>query len=941
MLETAPVQEGNSEEGDELHDLSSIVDDVLRSVESQLSQVQKKNGKFYTDAARQIEEYTDSRKLLSLVLERKDFPMASIGLGNIEDKIMCSLKSLKEIGDSTEVMHQQHSINDLSKSVLTQMQRYIGTPIRDMDYEEVMEASVRMSDCSEKLRMASAHVFEHLTSSLGRISEIPKDAPQAFIWMEFKECLVEATDTYAFPLAKVPVDERKCCYCQDQQQEQLIECKMAAPASGSSWYCPNYFHATCRANIFKCDKTKESKRIKVPKVPAKIRDDKQNDACCFECLLNISRKELKRFRGAKFIQAAHVGFPHGLNFCEIHSHIADKQSEPTVHSVKPGLFPFLSFGCHHAETGKHCSPRRLQFWIEPAKKTDLGCKIVEEEKDIGYLHKFSGEIQTQVQRCTRLGVLTAASLRQCGLDSKTSEAATPLLMQKMRESEMTRDSETENEKLKLTCAKKVECWTFALARNNGDVVITTATAPLSGAQPFSLRTVPSRTLTVNKNDTQRCGAERVAWNCDGSVLAASCEDRRVVFWERRDIVIDEKNLETHDNLKETKPVRKTSSCELQFEHPIVSLTWSPVRHCVLLVATVGSCFVLNFKPSIAGSPAEISIQSSHAGSSGITCATFGSNGNYIAVGTQASGWFDIHIDSSNPQQSSHYNLSHGSACTVTSICALPITTADAMMDGRDFAVASVVASGSLVHIWKFSDFMSEYQVVKDFRLPSSLDSRLPVTSLLCSRDNERDADSFKILAVNGSSTGYIINYLGGNCYVPEMEPVLFRCPQQGKEVNVSRAAWGKMAHTIAFCDFSYTKSREEGGVWWGLPNLYELWRLPMIPDIVQRPKNFPVSNHWQTNRRDKFGAAETCDLSAHTVVQECKAGQEKEGGIVESVWNRDVLLHQQVVTDVANCWKEFAKQHVISSGTVEKVVQLIAVIVPAIVHTSSLVFLLV
>ena len=100
-------------------------------------------------------------------------------------------------------------------------------------------------------------------------------------------------------------------------------------------------------------------------------------------------------------------------------------------------------------------------------------------------------------------------------------------------------------------------------------------------------------------------------------------------------------------------------------------------------------------------------------------------------------------------------------------------------------------------------------------------------------------------------------------------------------------------------------------------------------------------NHWQTNRRDKFGAAETCDLSAHTVVQECKAGQEKEGGIVESVWNRDVLLHQQVVTDVANCWKEFAKQHVISSGTVEKVVQLIAVIVPAIVHTSSLVFLLV
>jgi hypothetical protein len=220
-------------------------------------------------------------------------------------------------------------------------------------------------------------------------------------------------------------------------------------------------------------------------------------------------------------------------------------------------------------------------------------------------------------------------------------------------------------------------------------------------------------------------------------------------------------------------------------------------------------------------------------------------------------------------------------------------------------------------------------VVKDLRLPSSSD----VTALLCSRDNDRDAHSFKILALNGTSTGFLINYVGCYCYDSFYKPIEFWCPMEKKAVNVARASWGAMAATIAFCDFSADKCREAGGFWWGLPRLYELWR-------GQTEKEKCISKPWKTYSREKFGSALTCDLSVHTVVCDGDAlGKDGNGvtkgdsRVVEKIWNYDVALHQQLVNDVADHWKSIAKGRNISGDVVEKVVQLIAVTPPPFKHS--------
>jgi hypothetical protein len=342
---------------------------------------------------------------------------------------------------------------------------------------------------------------------------------------------------------------------------------------------------------------------------------------------------------------------------------------------------------------------------------------------------------------------------------------------------------------------------------------------------------------------------------------------------------------------------------------------------------------LQFQAATDTSLASISVESVHTALSGITCATFGSNGAYIAIGTQASGWFAI--NSSNHIQSfrSEYilPLDNSSISPVISICSLPVVTSgpldsDVVMDGRDFAVASCFVSHSIMHIWKYSEFKCKFEVVAQFSLPN-------ITSLLCSRDSDADADSFKILALNGSNTGHLINYFGGYCYDTYHRPVEFWCPMEKRPVNVTRAAWGSMARTIAFCDFSAEKSKEIGKFWWGLPRLYQLWR-------GQSDAQKSISKPWQAEHREAFGRALTRDISVHTVVRDVRTGEktredkrkgektgEDEGErFFERLWNHDVVLHQQMVNYVADYWKELGKARSISGEVVEKVVQQIAVI---------------
>jgi hypothetical protein len=126
-----------------------------------------------------------------------------------------------------------------------------------------------------------------------------------------------------------------------------------------------------------------------------------------------------------------------------------------------------------------------------------------------------------------------------------------------------------------------------------------------------------------------------------------------------------------------------------------------------------------------------------------------------------------------------------------------------------------------------------------------------------------------------------------------------------------------MARTIAFCDFSCT-SKEVGGFWLGLPRLYELWR-------AQTDAPHSISNPFQGNSRRTFNQALTCDLSVHSVVRE-DAGNDGAGSTCfGKVWNHDVELHQQLVNDAAQFWKEFAKARNISGEVAEKVVQEIVV----------------
>ena len=858
--------------------------------------------------------------------------------------------------ESTRDTKKQQSINDLSSSVLQQIHQFTGDALVDMDYSIIRQAGIQLSHLSEKIKMIAGHVFSYLQDSLDNIHQIPKVAPEAFIWMEFKECLVKSTDKYAFHLAEVPVNQRVCCYCHEQcpfkhpEENQLHACKYALRASGivsgPPRSCPNYFHLSCL----------NTKKAKSKAITGRFRNDPRNDLCCLDCSEQFKKTmDNRTFRGAKLVQAAHVHFPTVLNFCEFHASVApDSSGDYIVQGVKPGLFPFLSFGSHHAHGDsktwhQHYKPKHSQFWIEPIKQNPASSdcvQLLKHDLETGVLYKFSGQIRTQVQRCARVGVISPASLRKCGVADPVATKAAQELMQTMRESEMGRV--TEPAKLKLICAKKVESWTLALARDNGDVVVSTCVAPLSGPPPDQVKIVKTHTLTVCRDDAEpRVAAERVAWNCDGTVLAASCQDCRVVLWEKSSD-IDKHPQDPADAAAAI--TRRKSTCENLFHDPIVSLSWSPVQPHVLLVATVCSCFVMKFKPSTIHpvSCAGISIERAHEALPGITCAVFGSNGSHIAVGTRSSGWCDIGMDSSDPEESSRFNLPHGSGtATVSSICALPIARADsssstASTHGRDFAVASLVASVSIVHIWKFSEFRRKYEVVKEFRLPSSAESSSTVTSLLCSRDNQKEADSFKILALNGSDTGYIINYLGNYCYASALEPVKFWWPsEQNPEklflpVKVTRAAWGAMARTIAFCDFSNSLSStrmKAGPVWPGLPSLYELWRRPVAK------VEHPVSNRWVGEQRLRFGVAATCDLSVHTVVEEVKTvdDEEEEGGgedlrVVESIWNPDVMLHQQVVSRLADHWKKLARKSAIPPATVEKVVKHIAVMMPAIAH---------
>jgi hypothetical protein len=835
---------------------------------------------------------------------------------------------------ATAASQTQQSLNDLSNACLKQLAQYLGGNIHD--YESLRDGNTRLSHVSEKLRMATSHVFDGLQECFERLSASSavnfSEAPEAFIWMEFAEHLVDVDSVhdarYAFPIAFDPSRALKCSvkFCCADRGEGLVQCANASACYTSSaavnfrgpWNCPNYFHLSCFNKLLL--KKKSSK-------------DKKRAPCCQSCLASSQLKS-RKFLAAKFVQAADVKAP-AVKFCEIYACINSRSGDDCykITAVKPGLFPFLSFGRHLQDHGPS-DWRTLDYWIEQSRTraadaagvgrstSDAAsrCVLVEKELPNGKMWSFSGCIQSL--RCARAGVLTPDMLRTAGVGEEHATSFARILMETMRFSQLR--CPPQPEKWKLVCAKKLECWTLALAQNNGDVVVASATLPLSSAasDAHNSPVLPTRTLTVTKDDSKTCAAQRVAWNCDGTLLAASSSDHRVLTWHKlHDIDV----FAADDLSSKSIPKLRSRTCEWSGDAPIVSLMWSPVHPQLLLVATSRSCVVMRYHPRSADSVASISADEVFSCPHGITCATFGSNGVFIAAGTESSGWFAIDLNSRQHFSKIVPNLPPGCcAHSILSICALPVLKSGSagiadVMDGRDFAVASRFASGSIIHIWKFSEFKLKYEVVKELQLDGEANST--VTSLICSRDSFEDPDSFKILALDGSSTGHLISYLGGHCYGPCIEPVNFHCPMHHKPVNVTRAAWSTMARAVCFCDFSTGASKEVGGFWWGLPRLC---------DIRRSGGGTPVSNPWQTNHREKFGQAFTCDLSVHSYIREVQAGEELDEDLqcVEGVWNHDVVVHQQVVSDVADRWKELAKATRMRPDVVDRVVQQIAVTPP-------------
>ena len=845
-----------------------------------------------------------------------EFASTGSGVEKIQDKIARNLSSLKQMEERAFAARQQESIDDISTSILKQMKEYLGDI--QPDFEELLSNNTKLSHMTEQVRMGTSHVLSGVSDSLERLG-IPSDAQEAFVWMEFKECFVDVDNEidakFAFPMANETANEAVCVHCRTSRRtsrgsgdEKLFQCT-SKHNRRFTWTCPNHFHLSCRMHAISHIKA-DRQRLEDRAV------DKTTMFCCLGCLGNAESKRKKKFRAVKLFRAASVELPSDLKFCEFYASISPEKSEAVLTCVKPGVFPFLRFGGHHSKminsAGWHC----IDYWTysDPTFPSQFKCALVKQDRPNGSMWTFSGEIQPL--RCARVGVLTSDTLRKCGLkDSSLAALGAAELMKKMRQFHMN-CSPAPEKKWEILCVKKLQFLTMALATDNGDIIVASIAAPLSGFQPDTTE-IPTRTLTVQRDDAQRCAAERVAWNCDGTVLAASCQDHRIVTWEKA------RDIEAHpeDGIDGRRNAKK-GTCEWICDGPIVSLCWSPVNAHQFLVATARSCFIMRFESGSTCSPAVIAVGSVHGASSDITCATFGSSGRYIAVGTQSSGWFAI--DSSDSHLSScDYNFPLGGIVTpVLAICGLHAVKSaalygDTVVDGRDFAVATRVASDSILHIWKYSEFKCNYQVIKEIHLPSSGGSSAIVTSLLCSRDSEKDPDSFKILALNGSSTGYLINYLGSCCYDSYVKPVEFWCPVEQKPVNVSRAAWGHMARTIAFCDFSCT-SKEVGGFWLGLPRLYELWR-------AQTDAPHSISNPFQGNSRRTFNQALTCDLSVHSVVRE-DAGNDGAGSTCfGKVWNHDVELHQQLVNDAAQFWKEFAKARNISGEVAEKVVQEIVV----------------
>jgi hypothetical protein len=853
------------------------------------------------------------------------------GLQKIQDEISRGLLSLKNMEESACVEQEPDTIQQLSSSALKQISAFVGGHI--YEYEEIRDASAKLSHITEKLRMATSHVFTGIREFLEE-SKIPNYAHEAFIWMQFTECYVDIDDEidakHAFPIANETGVAPVCIHCKQQDssdhssEDRLRACSNASVAVKGRyprcvWSCTHHFHMSCRKR--ELDRACKSKQLSKTEVQDSLVEKKKMFSC-FHCLMNAVSKK-KKFPAAKLTRAAGIGVPEGLRFCEIYASIPHGQANYVVKCVKPGVFPFLKFGLHHSERKSGADWQNVDYWIEasppPQEKSarstgdateasSAACTLVERDLLDGKVWTFLGDVQ--VQRCARVGTVSHDALRKCGVKESAEFCATQL-MKKMRLA--SKCAPEPNEKWKVISAKKVEKWKLALARDNGDVVVAEGAVALSGLQPDmgNLPHVPTRTLSVQENDSHQCAAERVVWNCDGTVLAASCQDHRVATWE------NESDIKKHAVDSAVRNVKR-STCQWRGDGPVVAISWSPVDPDKLLVATPRSCFVLKFQISTATSCASISVLSAYPGFSDITCATFGSNGLYVAVGTQTSGWFAIDWKKHGLSSS---NVPLGSSDgSVLAICALPVPithSSDCVdLDGRDFAVACRAAASSVIHIWKYSEFRCKYEVVKDLRLPSSSD----VTALLCSRDSDSDAHSFKILALNGTSTGFLINYVGCYCYDSFYKPIEFWCPMEKKAVNVARASWGAMAATIAFCDFSSDKCKEIGNHWWGLPRLYELWR-------GQTEKEKCISKHWQTYHREPFGRTLTCDLSVHTVVCDGDAldKESKDGRVFEKIWNYDVALHQQLVNDVADHWKAIANGRNISGDVVEKVVQLIAV----------------
>jgi hypothetical protein len=841
------------------------------------------------------------------------------GIEKIQDKIARNLSSLKQMEERTFAVRQEESINDMSASIMKQMTEYLGEVPPDL--EELLSANTKLSHMTEQLRMGTSHVLSGVSDSLERL-KIPSDAQEAFIWMEFKEFLVDVDNEvdakFAFPMATETANEPVCGHCRASRRpsrefcgngDELLQCT-SKHKSRFTWTCPNHFHLSCRTDAISHLKQHKSHIQRLQDLAV----EKTTMFCCLDCLTNAGSKKKKKFRAVKLFRAAHVEFPRDLKFCEFYASIPPGKSDYVLTCVKPGVFPFLRFGGHHSKVINSADWHYINYWTYCDPTFSSAIALVQQDRPNGVMWTFSGEIQPL--RCARVGVLTSDTLRKCGIkDSSLAAVGATELMTKMRHFHLNCEPAPEK-KWEISCAKKLEYLTMALATDNGDIVVASVVAPLSGLQPDTF--VATRTLTVQRDDAQRCAAERVAWNCDGTVLAASCQDHRIVTWEKA------RDIEAHPVDSVARRNAKRGTCEWICDGPIVGLCWSPVNAHQFLVATARSCCIMRFESGSSTSPAVIAVGSVYGASSDITCAAFGASGRYIAVGTQSSGWFAIDSSDSQHLSSCNYNFPLGGIIApVLAICGLHVVKSaalhgDAVVDGQDFAVASRVASGSILHIWKYSEFKCKYQVIKEIHLPSIGGLSSIVTSLLCSRDSEKDSDSFKILALNGSTTGYLINYVGSCCYDSYVKPVEFWCPVNEKPVNVSRAAWGHMARTIAFCDFSGTKSKEGSGYWFGLPRFYELWR-------ARTNAQDCISNPLKANHRNAFDQASTCDLSVHSVVRD-DAGQDGAGPqLFEKVWNHDVVLHQQLVNHVAQFWKEFAKSRNISGEVAERVVQQIVV----------------